>query len=159
MNPVRRLYPAVETGLPKSVIAPSQPELAKMTIVVKGIDTRDSNSRPYIRQDIDKWYADQIENKKRNRIQLTLFVEALALIQERPLENELSYFRLAAIHAAPWCEWNGVQQPSVIDPNGLAGYCVHNNYTFPTWHRVYILLYEVGKNCLTVGENVQQMDG
>ncbi|PKY00109.1 Di-copper centre-containing protein [Aspergillus campestris IBT 28561] len=113
-----------------------------MTFIVEGIPTRDSKGNPYIRQDIDKWYADQVEAKKGDRIQLTLFVEALALMQKRPLDNQLSYFRLAAIHSAPWCKWDDVPQPPVLDPKGIAGYCVHNNYTFPTWHRVYMLLYE-----------------
>lgn len=127
-------------------------------IVVKGIDTRQPDTNKlYLRQDIDKWYADQV-GKEGNRIQLTLFVEALALIQKRPLEDTLSYFRLAAIHCAPWCGWDGVEQP--VDPktNKKNSYCVHNNYTFPTWHRAYMLLYEVGETCLMVLGNAQPMD-
>lgn len=114
-----------------------------MTRIVKGIEPPANNGELHVRQDIDKWYADQVSSKG-NRIQLTLFVEALARIQERPLEEELSYFRLAGIHAAPWCEWDGVKQPDrkAPDPDTMKGYCVHNNYTFPTWHRVYMMLYE-----------------
>ncbi|KAI9370863.1 Di-copper centre-containing protein [Aspergillus egyptiacus] len=110
-----------------------------MPVIVKGIETRDANGKPYLRKDIDKWYTEQVDGG--DRIQLTLFVEALALIQNRPLDDLLSYFRLAAIHSAPWCEWDGVKQPA-NDPDRIPGYCVHNNYTFPTWHRVYMLLYE-----------------
>lgn len=112
-----------------------------MTIIVKGIETRDGSGKPYLRKDIDTWYAEQV---KGNGIQLTLFVEALALIQKRPLDDMMSYFRLAAIHSAPWCEWDDVKQPP-DDPSKIPGYCVHNNYTFPTWHRVYIMLYEVSQ--------------
>ena len=114
-----------------------------MTVIVKGIETRDANGKPYLRKDIDKWYAEQV---KGNRIQLTLFVEALARIQQRPMEDLLSYFRLAGIHSAPWCKWDDVELPPEKpndDPKRIPGYCVHNNYTFPTWHRVYIMLYEV----------------
>ncbi|KAJ5812716.1 Di-copper centre-containing protein [Penicillium robsamsonii] len=110
-----------------------------MVFIVKGIDTHDTNGDPYLRKDIDKWYADQV---KGNRMQLTLFMEALALIQKRSLDDLDSYFRLAAIHSAPWCTWDGVEQPHVDGPDEIRGYCVHNNYTFPTWHRVYLMLYE-----------------
>ncbi|KAJ5497079.1 Di-copper centre-containing protein [Penicillium fimorum] len=110
-----------------------------MTVIVNGIETRDVHGDPYLRKDIDKWYAEQM---KGDRMQLTLFMEALALIQKRPLTDLKSYFRLAAIHAAPWCEWDNVAQPTGGGSNGIKGYCVHNNYTFPTWHRVYIMLYE-----------------
>lgn len=110
-----------------------------MPVIVKGIETRDANGKPYLRKDIDKWYAEQA---KGNKIQLTLFLEALALIQKRPLDDLLSYFRLAGIHSAPWCKWDDVDQPPE-QPNRIPGYCVHNNYTFPTWHRVYMMLYEV----------------
>ncbi|KAJ5589654.1 Di-copper centre-containing protein [Penicillium hordei] len=120
-----------------------------MTIIVKGIETRDANGKPYLRQDIDKWYMDQVKDGGGGRIQLTLFVEALALIQKRPLDNLMSYFRLAAIHSAPWCKWDDVDQPPenpADDSDRIPGYCVHNNYTFPTWHRVYMMLYEASES-------------
>ncbi|KAE8356243.1 common central domain of tyrosinase-domain-containing protein [Aspergillus coremiiformis] len=112
-----------------------------MTIIVGGIKTRDAENKLCLRQDIDKWYVEQDGG---NRIQLTLFVEALALIQKRPLDNLLSYFRLAAIHSAPLCEWDDVPQPRKTEgrEDRIPGYCVHNDYTFPTWHRVYMMLYE-----------------
>ena len=116
--------------------------------VVQGIETRDANGKPYLRQDIGKWYMEQVAG---DRIQLTLFVEALALIQERDLDDLKSYFRLAAMHSAPWCEWDDVPQPQ-REP-GERGYCVHSNYTFPTWHRVYMMLYEV-RQSRRLGEKV-----
>ncbi|KAL3436396.1 hypothetical protein BDV09DRAFT_184332 [Aspergillus tetrazonus] len=78
--------------------------------VVQGIETRDANGKPYLRQNIDKWYMKQVAG---DRIQLTLFMEALALIQRRDLDDLKSYFRLAAIHSAPWCEWDDVPQPQL----------------------------------------------
>ncbi|CAG7917753.1 unnamed protein product [Penicillium olsonii] len=109
-----------------------------MTVIVKGIETVDEKGAPYTRKDIDEWYIEQAQGE---RIQLSLFMEALALIQGRELTNLLSFFRLAAIHSAPWCQWDDVPQPPE-DPDRIPGYCVHNDYTFPTWHRVYMMLYE-----------------
>nr|6JU5_A Chain A, Tyrosinase [Aspergillus oryzae] len=94
-----------------------------------------------IRKDIDDWYLEQTSAGS-NRIQLTLFVEALTVIQNRPLNDQLSYFRLAGIHGAPWTEWDGVPGGQKDSKGNPTGFAVHNNYTFPTWHRVYVTLYE-----------------
>lgn len=111
--------------------------------IVKGIDSKPSDGSTYVRKDIDDWYKEQTNDKHpKKRIQLTLFLRALAIIQSRKVEDKLSYFRLAAIHSAPWCEWDQTS-PKRDNNGGTAGFCVHNNYTFPTWHRVYMLLYEV----------------
>ncbi|KAB8274760.1 common central domain of tyrosinase-domain-containing protein [Aspergillus minisclerotigenes] len=96
---------------------------------------------PYLITDIDDWYLEQT-GAGSNRIQLTLFVEALTVIQNRPLNDQLSYFRLAGIHGAPWTEWDGVPGGQTDSKGNPTGFCVHNNYTFPTWHRVYVTLYE-----------------
>lgn len=53
-----------------------------MTVIVKGIETRDANGKPYLRKDIDKWYAEQA---KGNKIQLTLFLEAFGSDSETSL--------------------------------------------------------------------------
>lgn len=130
-----------------------------MTFPVKGIETVDEKGDPYVRRDIDKWYAEQVDEKG-NRVQLTLFMRALALIQRREVKEELSFFRLAAIHSAPWCEWDGVPQPPdkpPNDPERIRGYCVHNDYTFPTWHRVYMMLYEVSKLQWLVGQRCRSL--
>lgn len=127
-----------------------------MTIIVKGIiETKDKDGNCHVRQDIDKWYTDQVKGEGK-RIQLTLFVEALAHIQELPEREERSYFRLAGIHAAPWCTWDNVEQPDrkPTDADSIPGYCVHNNYTFPTWHRAYMMLYEVSEDCYQAWSNV-----
>ena len=43
---------------------------------------------------------------------------------------------LKGIHAYPLVGWDGEKGIS-------SGYCAHNIVTFPTWHRPYMLLYEV----------------
>ena len=47
------------------------------------------------------------------------------------------------IHCYPLVGWDGERpgpNPNEPDPGG---YCTHNMVTFPTWHRPYMLLYEV----------------
>ncbi|KAI9928587.1 hypothetical protein AWENTII_000660 [Aspergillus wentii] len=112
--------------------------------IITGIDTKDNSGRRPARQDVDEWYRRQLSG---NRIQLTLFVEALTYIQSLPPDDILSYFRLAGIHAAPWAGWDGEHVPDTDphhpgDPEWIRGFCVHNDYTFPTWHRVYMTLFE-----------------
>ncbi|KAK1143577.1 hypothetical protein N8T08_006187 [Aspergillus melleus] len=109
---------------------------------VTGINTAPNDGLQYVRKDIDDWYNEQINeppvktNDGKSRVQLTLFMRALAILQDRKVDDELSYFRLAGIHSAPWCDWGGER------PTEGWGFCVHSNYTFPTWHRVYLALYE-----------------
>ena len=118
---------------------------------ITGIPTKDPKGRPYVRKDIDLWYKEQTKQGA-DRIQLTLFIEALETIQKAPLSDQLSFFRLAAIHSAPWVSWDGAPAPKKPNPDGnddvFPGYCVHNDYTFPSWHRVYMTIFEVGINSL-----------
>ncbi|KAF2200495.1 Di-copper centre-containing protein [Delitschia confertaspora ATCC 74209] len=80
------------------------------------------------------------------RIQLLLFLKALKKFMAMDdLDDELSYFRIAAIHGAPYVGWDGEESPH--DPNvpivdQPSNFCVHNNVTFATWHRPYLLLFE-----------------
>lgn len=132
----------ISNNLASALFCPA--EMAE-TYPIKGIPTQDPNGRPYVRKDIDQWYREQVDPWRSNGIQLTLFVHALAAIQKRTVKNKLSYFRLAGIHSAPWCPWDGEYNSTTPsdDSDRIPGFCVHNNYTFPTWHRVYMLLYEV----------------
>lgn len=43
---------------------------------------------------------------------------------------------MIGIHYDPLVSWDGEDR----DPNG---YCAHQKVTFPTWHRPYVVLYEV----------------
>lgn len=85
------------------------------------------------------------------RKQWTLFILALEQFKVIPIENKLSYFQVAGIHGYPETAWDSAPPPPA-DPTKpgpgdrpFGGYCVHNNVTFPTWHRPYMLLYEVSK--------------
>lgn len=51
----------------------------------------------------------------------------------------------SGIHSYPLVPWDGVGQPSPEPNPNLPGFCNHNLVTFPTWHRPYMLLYEVSK--------------
>jgi tyrosinase len=42
--------------------------------------------------------------------------------------------RTIGIHGYPKVDWDDV-------PGGF--YCPHNKFRFPTWHRPYMMLYEV----------------
>ncbi|KAF9005141.1 hypothetical protein BDQ17DRAFT_1353900 [Cyathus striatus] len=44
--------------------------------------------------------------------------------------------QLGGIHGLPYIPWNGS-----VSQDG--GYCVHGSVLFPTWHRPYMMLYEV----------------
>jgi tyrosinase len=47
---------------------------------------------------------------------------------------------LAGIHGRPYTAWDGVNQ----GPDGSGGgYCPHGANTFPTWHRPFLVLFEV----------------
>lgn len=54
-----------------------------------------------------------------------------------------SFFSVAGIHGLPFIPWDdATDQP--FDPNAQwGGYCTHGSVLFPTWHRPYIMLYEV----------------
>lgn len=109
-----------------------------MTIIITGVprEANDPKGPCPTRKDIDDWYLQQT-GQNGNRIQLTLFVEALTKMQSTKYCKDLSYFGLASIHGAPGRSWDGVE-------NDSGKFCVHGNYTFPTWHRVYLALFEVG---------------
>ncbi|KPM45298.1 hypothetical protein AK830_g1254 [Neonectria ditissima] len=81
--------------------------------------------------------------------QWTLFVLALNRFKALGVEDKLSYFQVAGIHAYPLQPWDGAAPPPK-DPttevpagaNPYGGYCEHNTIAFPTWHRPYMLLFE-----------------
>lgn len=81
--------------------------------------------------------------------QWTLFILALEQFKAMPVEKKLSYFQVAGIHGYPETSWDGAGDPpkDPADPgpgdDPYGGYCRHNTILFPTWHRPYVLLYEV----------------
>src|ERR1700683_4059705 len=48
-----------------------------------------------------------------------------------------SYYQIAGIHGRPYTSWN---DPTTVKNNK---YCEHSSVLFPTWHRAYLLLFEV----------------
>lgn len=61
-----------------------------------------------------------------------------------PQSNPLSHFGIGGIHGMPFVPWEGVGGDSPVQGSGWSGYCTHGNVLFPTWHRPYVALYEVG---------------
>lgn len=89
--------------------------------------------------------------------QWTLMVLALNRFKALDVDQKLSYFQVAGIHAYPLQPWDGAAPPNK-DPNDpselpkganpYGGYCEHNTITFATWHRPYLLLFEVRTTAL-----------
>lgn len=68
----------------------------------------------------------------------TLFVLALEKFKAVPVNEKLSYFQIAGIHDYPRVSWDQGEPQA-----GEGSYCHHNKLNFSTWHRVYMLLFEV----------------
>lgn len=56
-----------------------------------------------------------------------------------------SFFSIAGIHGLPSVAWDDAVGQTPFDPNSgqWGGYCTHGSVVFPTWHRPYVMLYEV----------------
>ncbi|CRG90099.1 hypothetical protein PISL3812_07140 [Talaromyces islandicus] len=106
--------------------------VSSQSYAIKGIPVAEGSIIP-ARREVDEWFHDP-----EAEIQVSLFVEALTRFQKIDYKDKLSYFRVAGIHSAPNVTWDEQEDPK---PNP-GGYCVHNDITFPTWHRPYMLLYE-----------------
>ena len=129
--------------------------MAGKTYPITGIPLELGQQIP-TRQEITAWYKNDA-----NKYQVSLFMQALTKFKEEPVEKRLSYFQIAGmssqilcilrqligtgIHCYPLVGWDGEEgvpePPESSDP--FPGYCAHNRVTFPTWHRPYMLLYEV----------------
>jgi len=60
-----------------------------------------------------------------------------------------SFFQVAGIHGLPNTPWDGAVGDKPWDPNTQwGGYCTHGSVLFPTWHRPYVMLYEVRTHVL-----------
>ncbi len=73
-----------------------------------------------------------------------------------PEKDATSFFQVGGIHGAPYVPWPGVS-PDPNLPNLKKGYCTHGSVLFPTWHRPYVVLYEVCASttavCLTIDDD------
>lgn len=109
-----------------------------------------------LRRNVHEWFAEAQEPQasKDAKLELSLFIPAMAKFQRLGLEDQLSYFRIAGIHGSPPnVSWNMGREPIPYDSpdmdeqmkKGQGGnYCPHNKFVFPTWHRAYLMLFEVG---------------
>lgn len=109
---------------------------------IKGI--RVSQDRPLpVRREVNDWAKDP-----ENNVQLSLFIRALERMYHAPITDPKSFFQIASIHGYPGnLEWNFGGKPAFQndkdDPYYI--YCVHNSPIFPSWHRPYMLLFEVSQ--------------
>lgn len=54
-----------------------------------------------------------------------------------------SFFQIGGIHGLPYIPWDNATGAD-FDPNTQwGGYCTHGSVLFPTWHRPYVMLFEV----------------
>jgi tyrosinase len=60
-------------------------------------------------------------------------------------DNIQSFFGVGGIHGLPNVSWDGATGSIPFDPTSgqWGGYCTHGSVLFPTWHRPYVMLYEV----------------
>lgn len=131
-------------------------ELIEPHYDIKGIPLR--GGKIPCRYECNVWSEDAV-----NSIQVSLFIRALQKMYETPLKDPLSFYQIAcgsyeryslslvtdntqAIHGYPGFEWNHGGPPPFHPPGGTDTtfvYCTHNSSLFPTWHRPYMLLFEV----------------
>jgi len=68
-----------------------------------------------------------------------------------------SFFQVAGIHGLPYIPWDDATGEP-FDPNTQwGGYCTHGSVLFPTWHRPYVMLYEVGLMTILLSELNSQL--
>ncbi|KAL6912417.1 hypothetical protein FSST1_010177 [Fusarium sambucinum] len=97
------------------------------------------------RPEINSWASS-------NPIQLSLYIRALQIFQAIPFQDVKSYFQVAGIHGLPAVPWDNDPVPMEASKSYNSNYatsditpdfyCPHNSMLFPTWHRVYVLLFE-----------------
>ncbi|KAI1006701.1 hypothetical protein K3495_g1516 [Podosphaera aphanis] len=74
-----------------------------------------------------------------DRVSWSLYIQALANLQNKPDDDNFSYFRLSGIHGRPYTQWNdSPKTPGSHD----TGYCTHNTVLFLPWHRPYLSAFE-----------------
>ncbi|KAK2778713.1 hypothetical protein CKAH01_11639 [Colletotrichum kahawae] len=97
---------------------------------------------PFVPEMPVRYNVEFLATEKKLRKQWTLFVLALEKFKNKPIQDKLSYFQIAGIHAAPYQPWDGAPRGPDDKSGRPLGYCVHNGLNFPTWHRPYMLLFE-----------------
>ena len=99
---------------------------------------------PLPNEDGKRGYRLEIDEFLLDNEMTNLFLVALAALQKDSLRlwdtkqpDWLTYYSLAGIHGQPKEDWNE------FTPKEGYGFCHHALNTFPTWHRPYLMLYEV----------------
>ncbi|EFY96031.1 Tyrosinase [Metarhizium robertsii ARSEF 23] len=122
-------------------------------VPITPIDWHPAKEIPH-RRNVHEWFAEAQEPQasKDAKLELSLFIPAMAKFQRLGLGDQLSYFRIAGIHGSPPnVSWNMGREPIPYDSpdmeerkkKGQGGnYCPHNKFVFPTWHRAYLMLFE-----------------
>jgi tyrosinase len=59
-------------------------------------------------------------------------------------DNPFSQFGIGGIHGLPYVQWEGAGGTQPVQGSDWGGYCTHGSVLFPSWHRPYVALYEVG---------------
>jgi tyrosinase len=104
----------------------------------------------------------EINDLIKNEQQFSLYIQALsklppavpspngfidlhtAIMAAAPQRDPLSHFGISGIHGLPYVSWEGAGGNRPVQGSRWSGYCTHGNVLFPTWHRPYVALYEVG---------------
>ncbi|KAK5468906.1 hypothetical protein LTR20_003253 [Exophiala xenobiotica] len=129
---------------------------------ITGIKVEDVNNVPN-RVELQDWYLKATSGTNTEAaLQLSLFIHALEQLQAAKFvpgadvkeeDAQLSYFRIAGrylifrmlsyiyssskgIHGAPVGPWDGATKDTE-----RPFFCAHNQSTFPTWHRPYLVLH------------------
>ncbi|KAF9018170.1 Di-copper centre-containing protein [Hymenopellis radicata] len=77
-----------------------------------------------------------------DRVQFSLYIQALQTLTARSQDDPLSWFGIGGIHALPEVPW--ADAPPVLDALKKPSYfyCAHSTVLFPVWHRAYVSLFE-----------------
>ncbi|USP76847.1 uncharacterized protein yc1106_04121 [Curvularia clavata] len=101
--------------------------------IVTGAASRDENGNIYARheiRDLKDNYPDQ----------WSLYMFALARLQQADQSDPYSFYGIGSIHGRPYQTWGDA--PGLPNKIGKAGYCPHDNELFLGWHRPYLALFE-----------------
>jgi len=87
---------------------------------ITGIPTPDSAGEHSIptRKEITAWYND----KKNNKYEVSLFMRAMTVFKEKPVEDKLSYFQIAGMFVCKTQDNADITRYSLLPSYGL-GWC------------------------------------
>ncbi|VDC05544.1 unnamed protein product [Peniophora sp. CBMAI 1063] len=83
----------------------------------------------------------EINDFIRNNRQWSLFVQALASLQEDDQSSPTSYYQIAGLYGQPFIRYDGSGNPRP-PPNTWPGYSIHHSVLYPTWNRLHVALFE-----------------